>query len=233
MNSKLKIGAIVLARCDSTRLPRKVLRKLNGKPLIWYCLERIKKVKEIDSIIITTSDRKNDDRLANYAYQEGLSIFRGSKENVSERFLECSKHFMLDYAIRVNVDCPFIDIKLLNTGISLIKKNYDLITNVYPRTFPFGIILEIVKVKKYQEIFPNFFSADHFEHVTKYMYENIEEFNFYNLTNSDNSKNFLKYRLTVDNIKHLKNFRKFLKNYPKQWTKNDFYDAIRFGGFEI
>ena len=58
MNSKLKIGAIVLARCDSTRLPGKVLRKLNGKPLIWYCLERIKKVKEIDSIIITTSDRK-------------------------------------------------------------------------------------------------------------------------------------------------------------------------------
>ena len=123
MNSKLKIGAIVLARCDSTRLPGKVLRKLNGKPLIWYCLERIKKVKEIDSIIITTSDRKNDDRLAKYAYQEGLSIFRGSKENVSERFFGVFKtDFMLDYAIRVNVDCPFIDIKLFKYGYLIDKK---------------------------------------------------------------------------------------------------------------
>ena len=191
---------IIQARCGSKRLRRKIFKKIKNIRIIDMVINKVKKSKKISDIIIVTSKYKVDDDIETYCKNKKIKIFRGSLNNVASRFFEVSKIYNLKKVIRVSCDSPFINHKIIDKGITLSKKsNYDIITNVFPRTFPKGLSFEIIKtslIKKYIGLF----SKKEKEHVTTYFYKNYKNFKIYNFYAK---KNFSDINLCVDTRKIL------------------------------
>lgn len=177
--------------------------------IIERVINQLKKSKKITNILIATSKYKQDDDIENFCKSKKIKIYRGSLNNVASRFLEVSKFYKLKRFIRVSCDSPFLDHKLIDLGIDLSKKsNFDIITNVFPRTYPKGLSFEIIK-KTILEKFLHKFSDYDKEHVASFFYKNHKKFNIYNFFAP---QNFSKVNLCVDTGDDLKYVR---RNYSK------------------
>lgn len=138
----------IQARMGSTRLPGKVLKKICGKTIIELTVERLKNVKEVSKIVLVTSVNKENNVLVEEAKKIGVDYFRGSEENILDRFYQASKEFKPDTIIRVTADCPLIDPDIISKGLELFKTGrYDIVSNVVPRTYPHGYDFEIFSVQ--------------------------------------------------------------------------------------
>lgn len=166
------IGVIILSRFNSSRLPGKALLEIKGKPVLKYILERVSQVIDKSNIIIATSSEKTDDPIADFANKEEINCYRGSLNNVSERFLKASQNSGWDYAIRINGDNIFVDTNLLSEMIDLAKSGcYDFISNIDKRTFPKGMSIEIVKSSYYLEQYNKVIgNVNYKEHVMQHLY---------------------------------------------------------------
>lgn len=176
----MKIGAIILSRYNSSRLPGKALMKISGKPVLLYIVERLSQVLSKDQILIATSDQESDDPIKDFAETYNLQYFRGSLENVSERFYLAAKMKDWDYAIRINGDNVFVDTFILKSMItSLIQKPVDFLSNVKDRTFPKGMSIEVVNVAEYGKLLAEISKHEKYrEHVTLYLYDNDVDRNY-------------------------------------------------------
>jgi len=171
----MKIGIIVLCRYDSIRLPGKILKKIQGKTILSHILDRLHKVRSAHQIVVATSTQKPDDIIQAHCYDYGIPCYRGDLLNVAERFLSCSKAFQFDYAVRINGDNLFTDPALIDLMINQATSgNFDFISNVPERTFPYGMSIEILKTDFYATILPRFNLERYHEHVTLYLYEHEE-----------------------------------------------------------
>jgi spore coat polysaccharide biosynthesis protein SpsF len=169
----VRIGAVILSRLGSSRLPGKALRQINNKEILLYICERLLRVFEKENIVIATSAEKNDDPIAGFARQIGIKCYRGSLENVAERFFNAAETENWDFAIRINGDNLFLDTHVLRSMVEIAAAGqYDFITNVKDRTFPKGMSIEIVRLKYYEELLPEINANDRYrEHVTLLLYE--------------------------------------------------------------
>ena len=173
-----KIGAIVYARMDSRRLPGKVLMKLGyHNHIMDYCVDALKHLEPVKTII-ATSDRAVDLPLEDYALKRKLNHFRGELDDVAHRTIACCSQFDLDYFIRVNGDSPFINIQLIKAGLELIMNhNFDLVSNLIHRSYPYGVSCEIIKVKTFKNYYSRFSELER-EHITSFFYKNLKEIKF-------------------------------------------------------
>ena len=164
---------IVQARLSSKRFKNKVLSQIYGAVLIQHIINRLKKSKKIKEIVVSTSKNKTDDKLIKYLKKSNIRYYRGDLYNVSKRLYSTAKKNKAKFFIRINGDSPLIDYKLINKAIILHKKNkdFDIITNVFPRTFPSGQSVEIIKTSLLRNNL-NFFNKNELEHVTKFFYKN-------------------------------------------------------------
>ena len=138
-----KIGIIVQARMASTRLPNKVMLKLAEKAVLWHVIQRCKKA-EADEVIIATSINKENDIIEEFCVKNNFEFFRGSEEDVLDRYYQTAKKFKLDIIIRVTSDCPLIDPAIINNLIKKFKQgNFDYMSNIAQRSFPRGLDVEI------------------------------------------------------------------------------------------
>lgn len=193
----MEIIAIVLARLDSRRLPNKVLIEVKGKAIINYVLSRAKKIRGIEKVVLATTNRTLDNKLAEYGNFYGIDVFRGSTNDVALRMLECAKTYGASYFIRINGDSPFLDPILISTGVACCVDNkFDLITNIVGRTFPYGISVEILNTERYGIIYKHMRNETYVEHPTKYFYENSEKLNIKVLTSKYPELN--RARLVID-----------------------------------
>lgn len=177
----MKVGVVVLSRYSSSRLPGKALMEINNKPILMFIIERLGQVFEKSHLIIATSTYESDNPIADFANAHGIDCYRGSLENVSERFLEAAEKKGFDYVIRINGDNIFLDIPTLKEMLDILsEKPVDFLSNVKDRTFPKGMSIEIVNVNFYREKLPDIESNSQYrEHVTLYFYENLDQGNFY------------------------------------------------------
>ena len=206
---------IIQARSNSKRFKNKVLHLIYGIPIIQHIVNRIKQSKKTTKLIVSSSSKKSDDNLISYLKKNRIKFFRGDLENVAMRLYETAKANKAKSFVRISGDSPLIDPKLLDKAIkiSLKEKKYDIVTNVFPRTFPKGQSVEVIKtsiIKKYSK---NFSKLDK-EHVTKYFYDNSNKFLIKNFT--FNGKNKI-IKLSVDTKKDLKDI---LKKFNKKKFKN-------------
>ena len=165
---------IVQARQSSKRFKNKVMKLVNNRPIIWYVLESIKKSKKIKKIFFATSDKESDNKLCDYLQNLGVEVFRGDLNNVANRLVKAAKTQKAKQFMRISGDSPFIDHKIIDKSIKInssFNYKYDLITNVFPRTFPSGMSVEIIKTKTLEKMIKNFSKFDK-EHVTTYLYKN-------------------------------------------------------------
>jgi N-acetylneuraminate synthase/N,N'-diacetyllegionaminate synthase len=168
----MKVGAIILARMTSSRLPGKGLRKINGREILGHIIDGLRKSNYITHIIIATSDEAQDDELEVFAKKENVICFRGSLNNVSERFLQAAKYSDLNFALRINGDNLFVNPLLVDQAVTRALAGADFVSNVPGRTFPKGMSVELIKTTLYESLYPLFYTKSHFEHVTQYLYEN-------------------------------------------------------------
>ena len=171
----MKIGVVILSRFSSNRLPGKALMEIGGKPILQYIIERISQVVDTEKIVIATSVENSDDKIEQFAQKTGINCFRGSLDNVAERFFEAGKNKKWDYIVRINGDNIFLDmITIAKTG------KYDFITNVKDRTFPKGMSIEILKLSYFESLLLQINKEEKYkEHVTLYAYDYPSDNNFY------------------------------------------------------
>lgn len=201
---------IVQARLSSKRFCNKVLQKIYGKTLLEHVVSKIKKSKKVSRILVATSTHKTDDKLVFYLKKKKIKFFRGSLNNVAKRLLGAAKKYKEKYFIRINGDSPLIDYRLINHSISLthkLKKKYDIITNVFPRTFPSGQSVEVVNVSTLEKNLKNMNKFE-LEHVTQYFYKNNSLFSIKNFSSNLKKKSI---KLSVDNKQDLKIILKKVK----------------------
>lgn len=233
-NNKLKIGAIIQARMTSTRLPGKVLMNIGGRSMIWHIVNRLKFCQRINDIILAIPDLKSSDVLENFARKNKIKYFRGSEDDVLERYYKTAKEFKNDLIVRVTSDCPLIDPKIVDRTIEkFLDSGADFTANfregrkgeTIERTFPRGLEVEVFGFSILKKA--NYEAKEQYqrEHVDPYICEHPEIFKINSIKNNEN----LSYmRWTVDEIKDLEFVREVYKRlYSK---KKMFYmeDVIAF-----
>ena len=206
---------IIQARSNSKRFKNKVLYLIYGVPIIQHVVDRVKRSKRIKKLIVSSSLKKNDDNLISYLKKNRIKFFRGDLENVAMRLYKTAKINKAKSFVRVSGDSPLIDPRLIDKAIKISRKvkEYDIITNVFPRTFPKGQSVEVIKTSILKKYSKNFSKLDK-EHVTKYFYDNS---NFFQIKNFRfNGKNKIM-KLSIDTKKDLKDI---LKKFNKKKFKN-------------
>ncbi len=208
----MKIFGLIQARCDSKRLPNKVLKLIEGKSTIEHIYERMKSAKIFSQIIILTSKSKKDDRIVQLCKKKKYKFFRGAHENVSSRFYNICKNNNFEFFLRANADSPLLDINIIKNKIIYAKK-FDIITNCLKKTYPKGQSIELISKKIFVNSFKKFKKKQHLEHVTKYFYDNKKNYKIFNFKLGRNLNN--KYNFCIDTEKDLLRIKKIFKKINK------------------
>jgi len=179
-------GAIIQARTSSSRLPNKVLRELpfgSGITVLEQVISRLKKSKNVNSIIVATTTEKADDRIVMIAKKTRVRCFRGSKSDVLSRYYFSALENKLDVIIRITSDCPCIDPKLVDLIIyKHINTKADYTSNALKRTFPRGFDVEVINFNALRKAFKLAKRNYEREHVTPYIYKNPDTFKISHLS---------------------------------------------------
>ena len=198
----MKVVCLVQARVGSTRLPGKILKEICGKTILHHEIDRLKKCKEIDEIVIATTDKEDDDKIVNEAKKLSVKYFRGSENDVLSRFYYAAKENNADIIVRVTSDCPCIDFEILDKMLIYFKEKYkekqvDYLSNTIKRTYPRGYDIEIFTFSALEKSYINAEKEYEREHVTPYIYDKTN--NFLKLS-FENKEDYSEYRVTLDTI---------------------------------
>ena len=200
----LKTVLVTQARLGSTRLPGKILKKIQGKSLLEIHLDRLKKCNNISEIIVATTTNIKDEIIYNKSIELGVNSSRGSESDVLDRFYKSVEYKNPDWIVRVTSDCPLIDPKLVDDVIAFtITNNKDYVSNTLIENFPDGQDIEVFKYTALKKAWEDAILNSEREHVTPYIRKN-SDFNGGNLftsLNYDCQSDFSKIRMTVDEIR--------------------------------
>jgi spore coat polysaccharide biosynthesis protein SpsF (cytidylyltransferase family) len=194
-----KTIAILQARMSSTRLPGKVMRLINGKPMIYWQIQRIKKAKLVDKLILAISEDISDDVLAEYLGSINQVFVRGSLNDVFDRFMKVESIYKSQSIVRLTGDCPLVMPELIDEIIEqFYKLNLDYMSNTLTLTFPDGLDVEIFKSDVLDRLQDLNLSILEREHVTLGI---VNRQDIFSTRNYFNNRNISSYRWTVDNQK--------------------------------
>lgn len=199
------IRAFVQARMSSQRFPGKVLAPLGGQPILKRLLDKIVPVVPLSHVVVLTSGDASDDPLASYTQSLGVAVYRGELDNVAGRFWHCLREHPCDWFIRLCADSPLLDSTVLKTVASYQGRlDLDVVTNVYPRTFPKGHSVEMVKAESFAALAVQTLSAEEQEHVTAVFYQHPQRFRILNVTSGDPRQARLSYAVdTLEDLRRL------------------------------
>jgi spore coat polysaccharide biosynthesis protein SpsF len=194
----MKVICIMQARVGSTRLPGKVLKKICGKTVLEHDIDRLRRVKNIDEIIIATTVEEKDIEIVNEAHRLGVKYFRGSEEDVLSRYYLAAKENNADIVVRVTSDCPLLDSVVADKTIRYLLDNinkYDYVSNTLEATFPRGLDVEVFTFNSLEVAYNKAKLSRDREHVTSYIYTSKNEFRLGCFKNKIDYSNF---RWTLD-----------------------------------
>lgn len=159
---------------DSSRLHGKTMKNLFGKPLLFYVVERCRAVKKVGIVIVATSVDKKDDELAGFCRENNIACYRGSLEDVLERYVGAAKECNADIVVRITADCPLIDPIIIDQCLETFEKSdVDYLSNINPkRTFPRGLDVEVFSFRALERAHLEAGTNYEREHVTPYLWQN-------------------------------------------------------------
>lgn len=182
----MKIAILIQARYNSKRLPGKVCLKVLNKELLLHVYDNCKK-SCLKGVYIVTSKNKSDKPIVDLCTKNKIKYFKGNLTNVYLRYFQAIKKLKLDGFVRITGDSPLIDYKIINKAIKkFLKEKPDIITNVFPRSFPVGQSVEVINSKIFMNNYKNIFKKDEKEHITKHFYKNYKNFKIINFKNKKN-----------------------------------------------
>ena len=216
----MKTVIIIQARLGSTRFAGKVLKKINDKELLLYMVDRLKLCNKVSDIIICTTTNVEDDKVSNFCLKNHIKCFRGSENNVLERFYQVASLVNADIILRCTGDCPLIDPYVVDDMLNeFMKKNVKYYTMQYENDidevgvscFPDGFAAEIFTFDVLEEAYNNVSNHIDMEHVTPYIIRNYENnqdlykiygFELSELIKKYSNVNFKNLHLSIDTIEH-------------------------------
>lgn len=190
------IGVVIQARLGSTRLPGKVLKMIGKKTLLEHIMYRLSYLKTEAEVVVVTSTEAQDDELAQFCESHGYKCFRGSEQNVLERYYLCSKQYGFTDIVRLTADNPFVDVEEIDRLIEFYKESGADYAKSF-ETLPYGVGAEIFSFAALDRDYRESSQPHHFEHVNEYILENPQIFKTVTLQTSE-EKNHPTVRLTVD-----------------------------------
>ena len=203
------ICCIIQARTGSARLPKKVIQKIdNNLTVLDYVIGQVKYSQKIEKIIVATTDLIEDDLICKYANLQKIECFRGSSEDVLDRFYQCAKKNSTKTIVRITADNPLIDPNIIDKIINEYNK-CDFITNTLERTFPYGTEVEVFSFVSLKKAWENAKKPSEREHVTPFIRNPKNKFVLKNIKNQKNISNF---RYTVDKLEDLQLVKEIIKN---------------------
>ncbi len=196
---------------SSSRLPGKALRAMGNMTLVEWVLRRAESVGI--KVVLATSYKLDDDKLAHHVESLGFSVFRGSLDNVLERGLLAAEFFGFDYFFRICGDRPFFDLEEMDRMLGIIlsekRKGSDLISTL-ASNLPKGLTTELVKTTALKRILEQTNLLDrHFEHMTLYFYENPQKFRIHKYNSEYESDQTI--CLAVDSVEDYKKLSQVCK----------------------
>jgi len=209
------IGGIIMARMNSSRLPGKVMRKLDKKnPVLYYVIEQMKASKLIDKIVIATSGLKEDDVIARFADKMDIGYYRGSPNDVVDRYYQCAKQFSFSTILKLTADNPINDPQVVDNAIKKFQSGrYDFVGTSLIHSYPKGINVEIFSFKILEMLWRNCKLPYDREHITPYLFKNSEKFKIFNMEYVEDISHI---RLSIDRINDLKLVRKVVSEITKR-----------------
>jgi glutamate-1-semialdehyde 2,1-aminomutase/spore coat polysaccharide biosynthesis protein SpsF len=166
----MTVVAIVQARMASARLPGKVLADVVGKPLLGRVVERVRRARTIDRVVVATSDSPSDDPVAEFCSRAGIDCFRGSEADVLDRFYQASRAYPASAYARITGDCPLHDPEVIDRVVNaFLDKGCDYAANVIRYTFPDGLDTEVFTATALERTWRSASLPAEREHVTPHM----------------------------------------------------------------
>jgi len=205
------IGCIIQARTGSSRLPKKVLEKINENDVILeYVLKQISYSKKIQKIVVATTNLDEDEVICEKLRSQKIDFFKGSSDDVLDRFFQCAKKFSFSTIVRITGDNPLIDPYIVDKAIDkFVNLKCDFVSNTIKRTFPYGTEVEVFSFNLLEKAWKNAKKPSEREHVTPFMYNSQNKFHLENLQNENDYSNL---RYTVDKIEDLTLVKEIVKN---------------------
>lgn len=244
----INIVIVVQARLGSTRLPRKVLMPLSGKPLIIRMLERISFSERANNIIVAVTNEAYDNDLADICETEGYRVFRGSTNDLLDRHYQAGKKYNADAVVKIPSDCPLIDYSVITRVIDYYTENshkYDYVSNLHPATYPDGNDVEIMSINALKKSWEESSKDFEREHTTPYLWENPDKFRIGNVEWETEMDFSMSHRWTIDYIEDylfikavydalyennpkfsLYDILEFEKNHPEVKALNEKYNGV-------
>lgn len=217
----MKVYAFLQARMSSKRLPGKVLKDICGKPMIIQQIDRLKKCKKIDQIVVLTSVDSLDDDLFEICNENKIECFRGSLNNVLERFKFASDKYEANCIVRLTADCPLLDWDLVDEVVmEHLLGGFDYTSNTVIPTYPDGLDVEVFSRDCLIKMYNLASKPEEHEHVTLYCYTHVDEFKLHNVLNKAGDKS--NFRWTVDTEQ---DFKFVTKIYESLYSKSKFFDS--------
>ncbi len=218
--------AVIQARMSSTRLPGKVLLPLDGRPMIAFMLERVRRARRIDEIVLATSTDASDDPLAALMATLGVACHRGSLNDVLARFAGAVQGRDADVVVRLTGDCPLIDPALINRVVDHLRsQQLDYVSNTDPPSYPDGLDVEAFTARALHEAVRQARLPSEREHVTPYLYGHRELFRVGGVSGAVDLSAL---RWTVDHADDLAVVRALVEALPAGSARDaDLFDLLR------
>jgi spore coat polysaccharide biosynthesis protein SpsF len=221
---------IVQARMTSTRLPGKVMKEVLGKPLLEYQIERLRRVKLIDTAVIACTVNPADEAIVALCERLPIPFFRGPEEDVLSRYHGAAAVQHADAIVRVTSDCPIIDPMVIDQTIQYYLDGHgqlDYVTNAFERSYPLGMDTEILSFRALHEAFLEARDPLEREHVTAFIYRRPQRYRLANLTLTPSEAH---HRWTVDTAEDFELISRIIGAlYPRKsdFSMGDVLDLLR------
>lgn len=179
----MRVVAIVQARMGSTRLPGKVLQDLGRKTMLARVVERVRRARLIDELLVATTDGPEDEAIVEECRRYSVKVCRGDRDDVLDRYFRAAQLMKAEVVVRITSDCPLIDPGITDqTVAAFLEEIPDYASNVLTRTYPRGLDTEAMSFSALAEAWQQAGKPYEREHVTPYIYENPGKFKLLSVT---------------------------------------------------
>ena len=225
----MNILAITQARYGSSRLPAKILKEVNGKSLLEIHLERILKSKMITKLKVATTTEEGADIIVSIANRLNIESYKGSIDDVLQRFYETAKPESPDYVVRLTSDCPLIDPEVIDKVINVcIETGIDYASNTLFPTYPDGVDVEVFKFSALEKAYNEADLKSDREHVTPFIWRNstFKGGQLFDSVNVENSVDYSKSRITVDTMDDFLLVKTLIENLGIEKSFGEYIDYL-------
>jgi spore coat polysaccharide biosynthesis protein SpsF len=202
---------------SSTRLPGKVLADVCGRPLLHYVISRVRQARTLNLFAVATSDQSTDDVIENFCQANAVNCFRGSQNDVLDRYYCAAKHFQADIIVRLTADCPLLDPAIIDKVVDkFLAGNFDYCSNTQEPSYPDGLDTEVFTWNALERSWHEAHLPSEREHVSPYIIKNS---GLFRLGSVKHNQNLSELRWTVDQPEDLDLIRQI---YGHLLDKNNF-----------